>query len=242
MPVRHISNITKVYPDMIKILIYKEPKAFYISNGRLVGKRQKRDDFVPSDRSVRRTRESLSDLVRCNDFELFCTFTFDRRKVNRYNMNECYSVMSRWLHAQQVRAEGHLKYVVVPERHKDGALHFHALISGFKGALKASGHVQNGRDVYNITSYRSGFSTAVKIDDIAKVSSYVRKYITKDMIKEFGRKRYFCSNNLTRPEKVVNSNYFADCLPLGKTHIYDSGEYDIFNLDPHFCQKVLDKH
>lgn len=240
MEVRIISNIAKVYPNMIQILIYKDPKSIVVGTPRY-GRRQKPDVFVPSERSVSRTRNNLSDIVKCNNFELFCTFTFDRRKVDRYSLNSCYRVMSTWLHSQQIKANGDLRYVVVPERHKDGALHFHALISGLKTPLKDSGHVQNGRTIYNIPGYRSGFSTAVKIDNIDKVSSYIRKYITKDMIKEFGRRRYFCSRNLIRPTKVVNSNYFKNCLPLGRKHIADCGEFDIYELDPHFFQKVLDK-
>lgn len=238
MQVRYITNVTKVYPDMIKVILYKEPKAIVVSHKQ--GKRKKRDNFKPTERSVKRSRESLHDLVYCNDFDLFCTFTFDRRKIDRYNINSCYGVISRWLHAQQVNSKGLLKYIVVPERHKDGALHFHALISGFNGRLKDSGHVQNGRKVYNITSYRSGFSTAVKIDNLPAVANYVRKYITKDMIKDFGRKRYFCSKNLQRPEKIVNSSIFKDCLPLGRHHVFDAGDFDVYNLNPDFCKKAID--
>ena len=240
MEVRYITNSAKIYPDMIKIIIYNEPKAVPVGY-RQRGKREKKENYIPSTRSIMRTRQNLQDLVKCNRFELFCTFTFDRRKIDRYNLNACYLAMSKWLHNQKALNSPALAYVIVPERHKDGAIHFHALINGFCGRLKPSGHFQNGREVFNITGYRSGFSTAVKIDNVDKVSSYVRKYITKDMVKDFGRRRYFASRNLIRPVKQTNTNYFEDCLPFGRKEVFEGSDFTIYELDPHFCQKVLDK-
>ena len=78
MRVQVISNVTKVYPNMIKVIIYKEP----ILNSLSDGERKRRkvspdDDILPSYRSLRRSRVSIKDIIYSNKFEYFCTFTFD---------------------------------------------------------------------------------------------------------------------------------------------------------------------
>jgi hypothetical protein len=149
--------------------------------------------------SLRRTKTTITDITLSNEFDMFATFTF---KDDRQDIEKCKSKMSIWLKNQK-RIHGSFKYLIVPEFHKDRkSLHFHALLKGYKGHLTNSGHVINTRKAYNIKSYKLGFSTVVKIDNVEKVSSYVRKYITKDMPQFDGKKRYWCSSGLVRPYKV----------------------------------------
>jgi len=105
--------------------------------------------------SVRRTRRTISDYVRCNTFDLFVTFTFDPKKVDRYDLLDTYLKMQGWLHRQQ-RKYDNFKYIIVPERHKDGAIHFHALFGGYEGILKKTRVIQNNRRVYNINAFKFG--------------------------------------------------------------------------------------
>lgn len=215
-----VNNITKEYNDMIKVIIYKEP-AYFIKKESGYMKRIQHDpseDYAPSISSVRRTKELVQDIVLCNDFEWFATFTFNPKKVNRYNFYACSSAMRRWFSHQRERSLERgivLKYLVIPEQHKDGAWHFHALISGYTGQLHKTGnYTQNGRSVYNITSFRSGFTTAVPIDSKEGVSSYITKYITKAFVKTFNKRRFYCSKNLQRPVKTLNSNVLDQFLPI----------------------------
>lgn len=151
--------------------------------------------------SIRRSKTEIADITLSNDFDLFCTFTF---KSDRQDIGKCKKKMSKWLKNQR-EMYGKFFYVIVPEFHKDGkSIHFHALFREYRGKLHLTNIKQKGRTVYNIKSYRGGFSTAVKIDDIAKVASYIRKYIVKDMPQFTGKKRYWCSNGLIRP--IIDSN------------------------------------
>lgn len=232
MQVRFISNVTKEYDDMFKVVIYKEPRPCIVNDGRI--KRNKNevdhDDYVPEISSLTRTKTLIRDIVLSNDFDLFCTFTFDPDKVDRFNFQSCWSKMSRWLHHQKENNSS-FTYLIVPEQHKSGAWHFHALISHYSGSLRDSKHKSSsGRPVYNMTSYRSGFSTAVKIDNREAVANYVTKYITKDFIKTFNQRRFFCSRNLKRPIKTVNSPVFSLSLPLFRDHVYSGDSYDIFEI------------
>lgn len=194
-----VFNTVKEYPDMIKITIYREPlRISHASHS----KRRKNPEC--SESSIRRTRTTLEDLCICNKFDLFCTFTFDPKRYNSKSVNFCRLYMRNWLHNTKNRSSEHLQYLVVPELHKSGAIHFHALLRGYEGKLKDSKHCQNGRRVYNLANWHFGFSTAVKIDNQEAVSRYIRKYITKDMLLLPGKKRYFCSQGLERPVKRQN--------------------------------------
>lgn len=231
MNVRIIQNITKEYPDMFKVVVYREPRYLIEPENRI--KRNKNvvnEDYTPEISSLSRTKTLVRDIVLCNDFDLFATFTFDPDKVNRYSYSECWGKFQRWIHHQKERSP-ELKYLLVPEQHKDGAWHFHALISHFKGSLRDSKHkTGTGRNIFNITSYRSGFSTAVYIDNKEAVSHYVTKYITKDFIKKFNQRRFTCSRNLIRPVKTINSPVLSFSLPLMKERIYESLDFELYNV------------
>lgn len=236
--VRNIYNTQKVYPNMITIKIYKEPFTVFSHEYK---KPQPRDNFEPDPASIRRTRQLLTDYVICNEFELFCTFTLDPKKFKkREDFSACLSRMQMWLHSQRTSHSPDLQYLVVPEKHIKGGYHFHALISHYNGALVDSGHKKDNRTIYNISGWRFGFSTAVKInrEEIGVVGRYVGKYITKDMSKQFGRKRYLASRNLKKPDKTHNVNSFRDTLPLGRKKIYETDSCAVFQLDPAFFQKV----
>lgn len=231
MSVRVINNITKEYPDMIKVCIYKIPQYYYYEEGKT--KRNKvevSEDYTPSITSLSRTKTLVSDLVLCNDFELFCTFTFDPDKVDRFSLSACWGKMSRWLRHQKDNSPD-FKYLIIPEQHKSGAWHFHALISHYKGSLRNSNHKSgSGMPIYNLTSYRSGFSTAVRIENKEGVAAYITKYITKDFIKTFNQRRFFCSRNLIRPRKTVNSPIFSLTLPLFRRKVADYSDRELYTI------------
>jgi hypothetical protein len=159
-----------------------------------------------SSNSVARTKQLMTDLVLCNQFELFCTFTFDPQKVNSKQIDVAKLKMSKWLNNAK-RNSPELEYLIVAETHKSGALHFHALFKNYKGILKDSGIIRKNRKILNISGWRFGFSTAVKIDNVSAVSLYLQKYISKDMILMPGKKRYWCSRGLKRPQKHVNIDF-----------------------------------
>lgn len=191
---------------MFKVIVYKTgftPTTFS-------DKPRKRLGLLTEDslqRSVRRSRAAISDYCGVNDFEWFVTFTFNPKKVNRYDLSHCYTKMQGWLWRTHRKNED-FKYIIVPERHKDGAIHFHALISGYDLKIKKTNVIQNNRRVYNITGFTYGFTNAQRLDDDTKKTvAYMCKYITKDMELVQNRRRYWCSKNLRKPEKFVNSIY-----------------------------------
>lgn len=205
--VRFISNVKKEFPNMYRVVIYKEPITIFDNGNKIKrNKRQVSDDYIPSFTSINRTRTTIRDLILANDFDLFVTFTFDPDKIyNRYSYICCMSKITRWIHNQHLKSPD-LIYLFVPEQHKDGAWHFHGLLGHYNGSMKKTSYKSHsGDEIYNITSYRGGFSTATYISDKDKVATYIGKYITKDVIKKFNQRRFFCSKGLNRPIKTINA-------------------------------------
>lgn len=214
---------------MIKIIVYKEPKLFVRSESIKRKKEQvDNEDYTPTVSSLNRTKTLVRDIVLCNDFELFATFTFDPKKVDSFSLPACWTKMSSWLHHQKElsREKGiDFKYLIIPEQHKSGRWHFHALISGYSSTLRDTKLVTTALNpIFNITSFRSGFTTAVKINSKEGVSNYITKYITKDFVKTFNQRRFFCSRNLVRPVKTVNSGVVSTILPLFKKKVAENAE------------------
>lgn len=207
-----IFNSCKEYPDMIKICIYREPLPVSSNLGKKRSKKVR--SKTPSVRSLARTKTTLEDLCLCNEFDLFCTFTFDPKRYNSKSILFCKQYMSTWIHNAKARHSKNLQYLIIPELHKSGAIHFHALFKFYEGKLRPSGVYQNGREVFNIPHWHFGFSTCCKIDNQEAVSRYICKYITKEMITFGGEKRYFCSQGLKRPERSHNIDLsFLSKLP-----------------------------
>jgi hypothetical protein len=205
---KNVYSYLKSYPEFDRLITYDQPRKVRVAGyePRFSETSQARAlHAIPKTlrelESLRRAKTKISDLVICNDFTLFCTFTF---KKDRDNITACKERMSKWLNNTQYRY-GKFQYLIVPEFHSDGvSIHFHALISGNNIPLRYSGIQQRNRRVYNITNYKNGHTTVTKITDKQKVSSYLKKYITKEMPQLPGKKRYWVSSNLIRPTKTEN--------------------------------------
>ena len=164
---------------------------------------RKAQDSVRS--SLGRTKSKVYQLARGHSWEWFITFTFSPGKCVRYEWDETAGRLSEWLSYQRKRHAGggyDLKYMVVPEQHKDGAWHFHGIFAGCSNrVLGLQPSAVSG--VWNANAWRWGFSTATPVKDELAVSNYITKYITKDMVSvSKGKKRYWASRNLTPPAKV----------------------------------------
>lgn len=130
-------------------------------------------------RAAARARKQLFELAACNDFELFITLTLDQKEVDRYDVRGVVKKTGVWLDNLVRRHD--FKYILVPELHKDGAVHFHGLVTAGGLRLCESGRkAKDNRPILNIRNWRWGFSTAVRLSgDYGNVCRYVCKYITK---------------------------------------------------------------
>lgn len=154
-----------------------------------------------------RARRSVRDIVLCNSFDHFFTWTLDGSRIDRYDADVIKVKLSDFL-KNAVRRKN-FAYVLIPEFHKDGAIHFHGLckMGDFRLERASDPHTgkelcsASGRPIYNMPEWKLGFSTCIPLDEnYERTCNYIVKYITKDSQKIFG-KWYLSSRNLVkRPE------------------------------------------
>ena len=148
-------------------------------------------------RSVRRARAKVRRLALANDFRWFVTLTLSPDKVNRYDAGEVVRKLSQWCN-NQVKRRG-LKYVLVPERHQDGALHFHGFFNDCLAATESGHRDKLGHMIYNLPGWTLGFTAAIEVyGDYAGAVAYVCKYIGKQGDKPAGR-WYYSGGQLDEP-------------------------------------------
>ena len=179
-------------------------------------------------RSKRRAVSRLRDYGRSNDFKFFVTLTLDSSIVDRYDISAVMRKMNTWLD-NRVRRNG-LKYVLVPEYHKDGAIHFHGFMNDALSVVSSgtfssgSGRPRKPRsnrqleqwradgwhEVFNLPGWSFGFSTAIELyGDRRAAVNYVCKYITKNHEKIGGR-WYYSGGDLRLPSVELFDVDFDD--------------------------------
>lgn len=164
---------------------------------RQAGKKAEGEDM---ERSMRRARAKLRRLALANDFEYFVTLTLDPAKVDRYDGAAVMKVVNRWLD-NMVRRHG-LRYILVPERHQDGAYHFHGFMAGRGLKLSDSGIQWDGRAVYNLPQWGLGFSTAQALyGSYHAAVAYCCKYIGKQAGERPLGRWYYSGGALQEPMK-----------------------------------------
>ena len=169
------------------------------------GVKSEGDDML---RSMRRARAQLRRLALANSFDYFVTLTLDPERIDRYDPAAVTKALNQWCN-NMVKRHG-LRYVLVPEQHKDGAFHFHGF---FAGGIKAvdSGTLIAGRPVYNLPQWPYGYSTAQRLYGTYQAAvAYVSKYIGKQAEKRLLGRWYYSGGPLTGPDKMLIDLVYED--------------------------------
>lgn len=157
--------------------------------------------------SMNRTKNSIYNVARSNIWEWFITLTFDRKKVDSSDYNTVVKKLSKFMNNLNQRKCPNLKYLIVPELHADKTnYHFHGLLANCDGLdFKESRKKDfNGNVIYNIKNWSFGFTTATKVINTGRVSSYITKYMTKDVMEFIPHKRRFYINrNVEKIEPIL---------------------------------------
>ena len=160
----------------------------------------KKSEGANMERSMRRAKAQLRRLALANDFQYFVTLTLDKAKIDRYDSKVVVAALGRWAD-NMVRRHG-LRYILVPERHQDGALHFHGFMAGKGIEIVDSGVEWDGRPVYNLPQWTLGFTTAQQLyGDYHRAVGYCCKYIGKQGERPAGR-WYYSGGALKAPTKL----------------------------------------
>lgn len=179
--------------------------------------------------NLRRAKGKIFDIALSNEWRYMLTLTLDKDKIDRFDPKVVIKPFTKWLN-NMVHRKG-LKYIIVPELHEDGAIHFHGLINDvldlvdsgtvkvpdYNKPIKLETAISRGYDlsssdvrtVYNVKNYHLGFSTAVKIDNnVEAVSKYMTKYTCKNFQKIFGQS-FFAGGDINRelPSDTFDFNF-----------------------------------
>ena len=173
---------------------------------REAGKKSEGADMV---RSARRARAQMRRLALANGFEYFVTLTLDPAKIDRYDPASVTKALNRWAD-NMVRRHG-LRYILVPEQHKDGAFHFHGFMAGRGLIAVDSGITWDDRPVYNLPQWKLGFTTAQRLyGDYHAAVGYCCKYIGKQNGERPLGRWYYSGGAMQEPKKTYGDRDFRD--------------------------------
>lgn len=188
--------------------------------------------------NLKRAKDAVFDIALANTWDYFLTITINPENIkgiDRKDPKQVSKYIKRWLN-NQVQRHG-LSYLLLPEEHKDGAIHAHALVSGLhrltdsgtvlvsgikkpvkrETALRRGYSPEDFRVVYNVPGWTLGFSTAISVyGDPHHAAAYMAKYITKEEQKKiFGNYYLAGGKGLIRklPTRLEDRNYSSLDLP-----------------------------
>lgn len=165
------------------------------------------------ERSMRRARSKLRRLALANEFRWFVTLTLDPAKVDSFDGAAVVKKLNAWC-SNMVQRHG-LRYILVPERHKSGRIHFHGFFNDCLDAVDSGHKDKQGHAIYNLPQWALGFTTAIELyDEYEKAVGYVCKYVGKQGEKPAGR-WYYSGGDLCEPEVA-----YAEISPAELTAEY----------------------
>lgn len=187
-------------------------------------------------KDLNRAKVNAFDKILCNpDLDTFATFTISPEQVrDRTAWEDVYGRVRNWL-SDRVKRRG-LKYVICPERHKKGGIHFHAIMNA--AALRLSpatnAHtgeplMHDGKPLYNIRDFPFGFTSAERIQsatlDREKVAKYIFKYMGKQGTEgKIGGRYALIGGKLTAPVYLYGDNP-EDFFPGSEGNARQDGYY-----------------
>lgn len=181
--------------------------------------------------SVSRSRRNIRELALCNDFEYFCTFTINSNSCDRYSVDDCQKNLRKILKAFKRKSPDFI-YLIITEKHLDGAFHFHGLCS------KPFDLYINKNGYYSSSSFDSlGFNSFSKIESKEKVSNYILKYVTKDCVRNSAGTTYISSRGLKKAsvtelsvEPKIRYTYSNDFCKIRDFNIKTISQKELQNI------------
>lgn len=197
------------------------------------------------DNSISRSRSAIFEIVMCNDFKYWCTFTINGDKFPRDDLKGYFDKFTHFLRYQRKKYNIDIQYLFIPELHSDKInWHLHGFLSAVPDVelLPFSCHpnidnlplyIKSRRNcLYSYVSYEKtfGFCCLEEIYNKTACARYASKYVTKgfeeiSISHNKGDKLYYCSRGLNRKvllekgypktEKPLKIDYRSDYATLG---------------------------
>ena len=163
--------------------------------------------------NLSRARARVFELAMCNPWNLYVTLTLDRQKYDRTDLQRFVKDFGQFIRDYRKKHGTAVKYLLIPERHRDGSWHMHGFLSGLPVVhlteftiadhlpYRILNRLQAGKRVFTWTAYaqRFGFSVIEHIENNEAASKYITKYITKEAmttITELNAHMFYASKGL----------------------------------------------
>lgn len=216
--------VVRKYRDKYKIVVMPGYNPNRIKSGDCSSYSEKLEN------NVSRSRQKIFEYAYCNDWDWFVTMTLDQTKYDRHDLNTWHEDLTHWLRNYKRKIGNKIDFLLVPERHKDGAWHIHGLLAGLPESVLSPFPV--GTPLYdseylNWHDYakKYGFCSVGRVGNHEAVSKYITKYVTKDMARmnnEVGAHLYYCSRGLKKSEEFKKDFVYTGFLDFSPDY---EGEY-----------------
>lgn len=166
------------------------------------------------ERAIKRAKAIFREYALNNDWQYWTTFTFSPRNVkDRTNQKEIWQCFANLVKKHNLKHENKWEYLLIPEKHKNGAWHMHGYIKGVMPqelrhyTRKKDNRVYNFTDI-NQLAYYCGHTVIIPLcgkpdKDRLKIISYTAKYADKSMqSKNLYDRLYYASKGLRKPLKI----------------------------------------
>lgn len=157
--------------------------------------------------SIQRAKSRVREYALCNEWDWFCTFTLNEQKQDRFNLRQWARDFGVWIGNYNKKYGANLRYLIVPEQHKNGAWHCHGLLAGVSPESLATN--EHGYLTMPYYANRFGFINLSQISDKSKCASYVAKYITK------GGASVGKNEHMFYTSRGLNKREFVEYLTVG---------------------------
>lgn len=201
--------------------------------------------------SLTRAKSKIREYVLNANFNCFCTFTFSPRDFDRTDFNACKAYLTDYLTHKL-----HLKnWLVIPEKHDDGSIHFHGFCSMKREELKYGYAKRDSKNIVHAHYYSECINKDIGRNDfqfldikrkssVQSACAYILKYITKATFSDFSL-LYFNSRGLKSDEVVLELTGNRVDSFLRFCHHYNIREYSnshvsIFDITPSQLKEFLD--
>lgn len=198
-------------------------------------------------KGMQRARSTLRRLISANAWKwkkndgtlylpVFVTFTFAKNVEDIKTANRLFSrFIKRLNYYVGHEKKSFLKYVIVTEFQKRGAIHFHTIFFNLEFIWKSKIEELWGQ----------GFAKIKSIESVSNVGAYICKYMSKEFEDERldSKKRYFTSRKLNKPVVIKNQEDARSIISqIPKEFVVSEKEFDSVHLGKvKYVQYQIDK-
>lgn len=167
--------------------------------------------------SYSRSRSKVLQYALCNVWDYYVTITVDPKRFDRWDLDAIWNHLYKFF-CFYSRTYSRLSYLFVPERHKDGAWHFHGFLSGildshlfpFIPGLHPQKLIDAGYFNFPALGQVIGYVSLGELREPLKAGFYIAKYITKEHAHDdFYQHLYYHSQGL-RTARPVSDCYCSN--------------------------------